>query len=82
MRTMLAIALAGTALSGCASTGQKEAAILQCQAVGITQTDPQFDVCTRAYALQANQDSLEVSYHRALNHTYDSRRIGHAWHGY
>jgi hypothetical protein len=82
MRNMLAIALAGTALCACASAGQKEAAILQCQAVGITQTDPQFNLCTRSYALQANQDALEVSYHRALNPTYDDRRLGHAWHGY
>ena len=82
MRKIFAVALAGTALCACASAGQKEAAILQCQAVGITQTDPQFNLCTRAYTLQANQDSLEVSYHQALNPTYDDRRTAHAWHGY
>jgi hypothetical protein len=56
-------------------------AILQCQAVGITQNDPQFDLCTRSYRLQANQDTLEVSYHRALNPTYEKPRA-HAWHGF
>jgi len=82
MRTFVALALMGAALCACASTSQREAAIRQCQSVGISQSDPQFDLCTRAYTLQANQDSLEVSYRRALNPTYEDRRIGHQWHGY
>jgi hypothetical protein len=82
MRTILIVTLGVLALCGCATPSQREAAIRQCQAVGISQSDPQFELCTRAYALQANQDSLEVSYRRALNPTYEDRRIGHAWHGY
>ena len=82
MRTIVILALASVALAACVSTSQREAAALQCQAVGVSATDPYFETCTRAYALQANQDTLEVTYHRALNPTYENPRISHAWHGY
>jgi copper homeostasis protein CutC len=82
MRNILIVALAAAGLCACASGSQREAAILQCQAVGISQSDPQFDLCTRAYTLQANQDNLEVTYHRALNPTYDKRGLAHQWYGY
>jgi copper homeostasis protein CutC len=81
MRNILVIALAAAGLSACATEGQREAAALQCQSVGITQTDPQYDLCMRSYTLQSNQDTLEVTYHRALNPTYD-RRMAHTWHGF
>jgi hypothetical protein len=81
MRQILVVALAA-GLCACASGNMRETAIRQCQSVGITQNDPQFDLCTRSYTLQANQDNLEVSYHRALNPTYDNPRIPHAWYGY
>jgi hypothetical protein len=81
MRNILAVALAAAALCACATEGQREAAILQCQSVGITRSDPQFDLCTRSYTLQANQDALDVTYHRALNPTYE-KRLAHGWHGY
>jgi hypothetical protein len=82
MRTIIVVVLAAAGLCACASNSQREVAIRQCQAVGITQNDPQFDLCTRAYTLQANQDTLEASYYQALNPTYEDRRISHAWHGY
>jgi len=80
MRNILIVALTA-GLGACATEGQREAAVLQCEAVGVTQSDPYFDTCTRSYALQANQDNLDVSYHRALNPTYD-RRMAHTWHGF
>ena len=84
MRSILVVALAATALGACASVSEshRQAAILQCQSVGVTQSDPEFDLCTRSYVLQANQDNLEVSYHRALNPTYEKRGLAHQWHGY
>ena len=82
MRQVLVIALAAAGLCACASDSMKEAAIRQCQTVGITQNDPEFDVCTRSYTLQANQNNLEASYHTALNPTYDNGKIAHQWHGY
>ncbi len=82
MRHILAVALAAAALTACATESMREAAVRQCESVGITQKDPQFDLCTRSYSLQSNQDNLETSYHRALNATYDKRGLAHQWHGY
>jgi hypothetical protein len=82
MRHIVVVALAAAALTACATEGMRQAAMLQCESVGITRNDPQFDLCTRSYTLQANQDNLEVSYHRALNPTYDSSKIAHQWYGY
>lgn len=81
MRQFLVLAFAA-GLCACATEGSRQAAVRQCETVGITQNDPQFDLCTRSYTLQANQDNLEVSYQRALNPTYENPRIPHAWHGY
>jgi hypothetical protein len=83
MRQLLAVALAAAGLCACASADStRQAAVRQCESVGITRNDPQFDLCTRSYTLQANQDNLEVSYHRALNPTYDKRGLAHQWYGY
>jgi hypothetical protein len=82
MRHALAVAFAAAALAACATDGPRQAAVVQCESVGITRNDPQFDLCTRSYTLQANQDNLEVSYHRALNPTYERRGVAHQWHGY
>jgi copper homeostasis protein CutC len=81
MRNILIVAIAAAGLSACATEGQREAAILRCHEVGISQSDPQFDLCTRSYALQANQGTLEVTYHRALNAKPDPR-LAHQWHGF
>jgi hypothetical protein len=82
MRKILIAAVAAAALAACANEGMREAAVRQCESVGITQKDPQFDLCTRSYTLQANQGNLETSYRRALNPTYDSGKIAHQWYGY
>jgi len=81
MRNLILIGLAAVGISACANDSERQAAILQCQAVGISQRDPEFDLCTRAYALQAKQDSLETAYDRALNATYD-RKLPHQWYGF
>ena len=81
MRSILVIALAAAGLGACATESQRQAAILQCEAVGVSRSDPYFDTCARSYTLQANQDSLETSYHRALNPTYE-KRLAHGWHGF
>ncbi len=81
MRKVLFLTCAVIGLCGCASDTQRQAAITQCQEVGISQRDPQFDTCTRAYTLQGNQDTLETAYHRALNAVPD-RKLPHQWYGY
>ena len=82
MRHIVVVAIVAAALTACATEGMRQSAVRQCESVGITQNDPQFDVCTRSYTLQTNQNNLEVSYHRALNPTYEKRGLAHQWHGY
>ena len=81
MKHLLVVALAAAALVACATDSQRQAAMLQCEAVGVSRSDPYFETCARSYTLQANQDSLETSYHRALNPTYE-KRLAHGWHGF
>jgi len=82
MRNFVFVAVAAAALGACASEGQMQAAMLQCESVGVTRSDPYFETCVQANRLQANQDNLEVSYRRALNPTYDKRGLAHQWYGY
>ena len=81
MRNALLLAIAITGLCGCANESERLAAAVECQSVGITQRDPQYDTCMRAYTLQARQDTLETTYHRAANPVPD-RKIPHQWYGF
>jgi hypothetical protein len=83
MRDIVIVAAAALALSACATqeSVQRQAA-LNCQAVGISEADPQFGTCTRAYSRAYVEDRLEHSYHDALNATPEDPRIRHQWHGY
>lgn len=82
MKQILAIALVAAAVGACATESQRLAAVRTCESVGVTQSDPYFETCIRANRLQSNQASLEVTYHRALNPTYEKRGVAHQWHGY
>jgi len=82
MRKTLLLTLALAGLCGCAANdSQRLAAAAQCQAVGITERDPQYDTCMHAYTLQANQDSLETTYHRAAN-AFPDKKLPHQWYGF
>jgi hypothetical protein len=51
-------------LAGCADPAfERQAAVQQCQAVGITAGDPEFVVCTRAIIQQHREDLLQRNYH-------------------
>ena len=82
MKHILAIALTAAAVGACATENQRLAAVRTCESVGVTQSDPYFETCVQANRLQSNQASLEVTYHRALNPTYEKRGVAHQWHGY
>ena len=81
MRHALVLTIAVIGLCGCAGDSERLAADAQCQAVGISQRDPQYDTCMHAYTLQARQDSLETTYHRAANAVPD-RKLPHQWYGF
>jgi hypothetical protein len=66
MRKIIA-ASAGLAPLGCAvDPGVYRQANLDCQAVGISEKDPQFSTCSEAYSRQHLEDRLETSYRGAM----------------
>ena len=77
MWRILTLAFAVIGLSACAEDMQRQAAILHCEQVGITQRDPQFETCTYAYGLQAKEDALSAAYDGALNASSPPDRLAH-----
>jgi hypothetical protein len=80
MGRLVLAGFAALALGSCASTEavQRQAA-LNCQAVGITERDPQFSTCTQAFRRTYLEDRLDQTYHDAANPTPTDRRIPHDW---
>ncbi|HXJ02470.1 MAG TPA: hypothetical protein VNH44_14700 [Micropepsaceae bacterium] len=79
MRAFL-LAAAGLALLACAVDPSVYAqANLDCQAVGITEKDPQFAVCSEAYSRRHLEDQIAKSYHGATQRvpTDVERRMPH-----
>ena len=78
MRTIIVLASLGLALSACAAdpSVQRQAA-LNCQAVGISEKDPQFATCTKALSQQHIEDRLAQTYHDALTAVPTDRRLAH-----
>ena len=68
------------ALCGCQTPEslQRQAAA-NCQAVGITEKDPQFRTCSQAFSRQYLEDQLNTNFHNALNAVPDDRRLAHQW---
>jgi len=75
MRTFLVLMVAAIGMCACAGDeqAQRQAAVTRCEAVGITQKDPQFETCTYAYGLQAKQDALETAFEKQSNPFPDPR---------
>ena len=68
MRKSMIAGFALLALSGCATAESvQRQAIANCQAVGISESDPQFATCTYAYARTHLEKRLENSYRDALD---------------
>ena len=67
MRNIFIVVTAGLALCGCATdpTVYRQAS-LNCQAVGISETDPQFATCTTVYSRRHLEHRLTDSYHDVL----------------
>jgi len=80
MRKFVIVGLALLALGACATpeSVQRQAAA-NCQAVGISESDPQFATCAHAYTRAHLEDRLENSYHDALNAAPEDARIRHGW---
>ena len=75
---ILIVTLAGLALCGCATDPSvTRQASLNCEAVGITQKDPQFAVCTQAYARRHIDDVLSENYRTSTGLVPNDRRLRH-----
>jgi uncharacterized protein YcfL len=80
MRKTMILGFALLALAGCATPESvQRLAAANCQAVGISQSDPQFTTCTHAYTRAHLENRLEDSYHDALNAAPEDSRIRHGW---
>jgi len=55
----------------------RQAASNQCQAVGITERDPQFSTCMQAMILTQREGELKWAYHSMLNLTPSDRMTRH-----
>lgn len=76
----IVLAMTGLALCACAVDPSVYArANLDCQAVGISQRDPQFATCSEAYSRQHLEDQIAKSYHGAQRRvpTDVERRMPH-----
>ena len=78
MRKFMMAGFAIFTVCGCAAPESvQRQAIANCQAVGISEKDPQFATCTHAYRRTYMEDRLETSFHDALNAVPEDRRIRH-----
>ena len=80
MRKLAILASVAGALCACQTPEslQRQAAA-NCQAVGITEKDPQFKTCSEAFSRQYLEGQLNTNYQNALNPAPDDRRIPHVW---
>jgi hypothetical protein len=80
MRSFLVLFLASLALCGCAGGGvvDRQAALVSCQAVGISERDPQFATCMQAQIQGRREAQIERAYKGAKNIIPNEHMIPHA----
>jgi hypothetical protein len=78
MRNFIIAASVGLALCGCAADKDRveRIAVTNCNAVGITEKDPQFATCRQAYGRQYIEDRLSHDYHDART-AFRDPKLGH-----
>ena len=77
-RNSIIAGIALLALCGCATPQSvQRQAIANCQAVGISESDPQFVNCTYAYTRAHLENRLETSYRDALDASPPNRQRRH-----
>jgi len=80
MSKRLCVALASLALCGCASSHavDQQAALASCQAVGISERDPQFATCMQAQIQGRREGQIERAYQGAKNIVPNERMTPHS----
>jgi hypothetical protein len=77
MGRIIIVASAFLALCGCAtSEGTRQVAVANCQAVGIGETDPQFETCMKSFSYQHIEAELNENYHETIRAVRDPK-LGH-----
>ncbi len=77
MSKIVILASAALALCACATSEQtRQVASANCQAVGITQRDPQFETCMKSFSYQHIEADLSQNYHNSIRAVQD-RKLGH-----
>jgi len=75
LRKSAVLLLAGAALYGCAADpAWRQGAVNRCQAVGITEKDPQFATCTKALVQTEREDRIVKAYHDTSKVLYDPNK--------
>ena len=58
------LALTAVGVCGCVDQAfERQAVLRQCESVGITASDPEFSVCTKAMIQQHREDAIMRNYH-------------------
>ena len=80
MRKFIAFAMIAFSLCGCASSNavDQEVALASCQAVGISEKDPQFATCMQAQIQGRREVQIERAYKGAKNIIPNERMTPHA----
>ena len=78
MRKVIIVAWVGLALNACAGDNDRveRLAVANCNSVGITEKDPQFPACRKAYSEQYIEDRLTHDYHDART-AFRDPKLGH-----
>ena len=77
MGRIIVVASALVALCGCATSEQtRQVASANCQAVGITQKDPQFETCMKSFSYQHIEAELNENYHESIRAVREMK-LGH-----
>ena len=74
MGKIIIVAFAALALCGCATSEQtRQVALANCQAVGISEKDPQFETCMKSFSYQHIEAELNENYHETLRAVRDPK---------
>ena len=77
MGRSIIVASAFLALCGCATSEQtRQVAMANCQAVGITQKDVQFETCMKSFSYQHIESELNENYHETIRAVRE-QKLGH-----
>jgi len=75
-RTII-VASAFLALCGCATSEQtRQVALANCQSVGITEKDPQFETCMKSFSYQHIEAELTENYRETIRAVREPK-LGH-----